>query len=148
MTTYSKNKKAYHDYQILEDFECGIVLSGDEVKSIRENQANLKGGFVDVSEQEEAYLNNAHIAQYSHSSNKAYDPTRKRKLILHKKEIEKIAQAVHEKGITAVPLEFYSKKGLLKLKVGLCKGKKLYDKRETLKKKSQELDIKRQLKGF
>lgn len=144
---YAKNKKAFHDYEILESFEAGIVLNGDEVKSIKGNQANLKGAFVDVMN-EEAFLNEAHISRYKHSSRHENDPTRKRKLILHKKEIYKIEQTIAQKGVTAIPLELYSKGGLIKLKVGLCRGKKLYDKRETLRKRDQEMEIKRQMKRF
>ena len=145
--SYSKNKKAFHDYEILEDFEAGIVLNGDEVKSIKNNQANLKGGFVDTFN-EEAFLNEVHISKYAHSSRKEFEPTRKRKLILHKREIAKIDQAIGQKGITAIPLELYPRKGLIKIKIGLCRGKKLFDKRDTLKKRSQEMDIKRQLKKY
>lgn len=148
MSTFTKNKKAYHDYEILETFECGIVLSGDEVKSIRNNQANMAGAFIDVDPAGEAYVNEMHIGQYSHSSNKSYDVVRKRKLILHKKEIEKIDESVSQKGVTTIPLELYAKKGLIKLKIGICRGKKLYDKRETLKKKSQQIEINRQLKRY
>jgi SsrA-binding protein len=146
-SSFAQNKKAFHDYHILETYEAGIVLNGDEVKSIRNNQANLKGSFVDI-QNEEAYLNEAHISKYSLSSRKDSNPTRMRKLILHKKEILKIDQAVSEKGTTAVPLELYPKQGLIKVKIGICKGKKLYDKREDLKKRSQEMEIKRQLKRF
>lgn len=148
MSTFAKNKKAYHDYEILETFECGLVLSGDEVKSIRNNLANLTGAFVDVDTKGEAYVNEMHIGQYSHSSNKSYDLVRKRKLILHKKEIEKIDESVSQKGVTTIPLELYAKQGLIKLKIGICRGKKLYDKRETLKKKSQQIEINRQLKRY
>lgn len=146
-SSYAKNKKAYHDYEILETFEAGIVLTGPEVKSIKGNQANLKGAFVDVTN-EEAFINGAHMSKYKFSPIASHEPTRKRKLILHKKEILQIEQSIHEKGITAIPLELYAKKGLIKLKIGLCRGKKLYDKRETLKKRTQEMEIKRQLKRF
>jgi SsrA-binding protein len=145
--SYTKNKKAYHDYEILQEFEAGIVLNGDEVKSIKGNQANLKGSYVDV-ENDEAYLNEAHISRYKHSSRQESNPTRKRKLILHKKEIFKIDKEINQSGITAVPLELYPRKGLIKVKIGLCRGKKLHDKRDTLKRKSQEMDIKRQLKNY
>lgn len=146
-TIYAKNKKAFHDYFVIDTYEAGLVLNGDEVKSIKANQVNLRGSFIDIFE-EEAYLNEAHVSHYQFSSRKEFNPTRKRKLILHKKEIYKIAQIISEKGVTAVPLELYSKKGLIKLKFGICKGKKLYDKRDDLKKRSQELEIKRQLKRF
>ena len=147
MPSYTKNKKAFHDYNILDDYEAGIVLNGDEVKSIKGNLAQLRGAFVDV-QKEEAFLNEAHISKYKHSARKTHEPTRKRKLILHKKQIQKIEQALNEKGVTAIPLELYSKKGLIKLKVGICQGKKLHDKRDTLKRRAQDMEIKRQLKNF
>jgi SsrA-binding protein len=144
----AKNKKAFHDYEILDKLEAGIILSGDEVKSIKAGQSNLKGAFVDVDKSDEAFVNELHVSRYKHSSNKSYDPTRKRKLILHKKEIYKIAKEIHEKGVTAIPLELYLKGGLIKIQIGICRGKKLFDKRDVLKKRSQEMDIKRQLKKF
>lgn len=147
MPSYAKNKKAFHDYHILEQYEAGIVLTGDEVKSIKGNHANLKGAFVDVWNAE-AFANQIHISPYEHSSNKSLDPVRKRKLILHKKEIEKIFEFISQKGVTAIPLELFSKGGLIKLQIGICRGKKLYDKREVLKKRDQEMDIKRQLKRW
>ncbi len=143
----SKNKKALHDYEVLKDFEAGIVLNGDEVKSIKAGQANLKGSFVDV-ENEEAFANGIHVSRYKYSSSKTSDPTRKRKLILHKKEIITIEAEIKQKGITAIPIELYLKKGLIKLKIGICRGKKLHDKREDLKKKAQNMEIKRQLKNL
>ncbi len=144
---FARNKKAYHDYEVLETFEAGIVLTGGEVKAIRASLANLKGAFVDVFNGE-AFMNEAHISHYKFDSDKNYNPARKRKLILHKKEIAKISASINEKGITAIPLELYKKGGLIKLKIGICRGKKLYDKRETLKKRSQEMEIKKQLKKY
>ncbi len=144
---YSKNKKVFHDYEILEKFEAGIVLLGDEVKSIKGNQANLKGSFIDVSK-DEAYINNMHISHYKQSSNIGLDPTRARKLILHKKEIGKIEEAITQKGVTCIPIELYPKKGLIKVQIGICRGKKLYDKRESLKKRDQQIEIDRQVKKY
>lgn len=146
-TVYSKNKKAFHDYEIIEDFEAGIILNGDEVKSIKNSQINLKGCFIDV-QNEEAFLNEAHVSRYKFSSKQTYDPTKPRKLLLNKKEIVKIENAISQKGVTAIGLEIYGKGGLIKIKIGICKGKKLYDKRSDLKKKSQEIDINRALKNF
>ena len=143
----SKNKKAFHDYEILEKFEAGIVLNGDEVKSIRASQANLKGSFVDVWE-DEAYMNEAHISRYKNSSRKTNEPTRKRKLLLKKRETLKIANAVNEKGIAVIPLELYLKGGLIKLELGIGRGKKLHDKRDTLKRRAQDIEINRQLKKY
>lgn len=144
---YSKNKKAYHDYEILDQFEAGIVLHGDEVKSIKNSQANLKGSFVDIVG-EQAYLSEVHVSRYKFSGTKEYNPTRKRKLILKKSEINNIASTISQKGVTAIPLELYNKKGLIKVKIGICRGKKLFDKRAILKKKSQEIEIKRSLKRY
>lgn len=146
-TSLSKNKKAFHDYEILEGFEAGIVLEGEEVKSIRSGQVNLKGSFIDTFK-EDAFLNEAHIPRYKFSSNKDYNPVRRRKLILHKSEIAKIDQAISQKGVTAIALELYLKKGLIKVSVGICRGKKLFDKRATLKKHDVDVEIKRQLKDF
>ncbi len=142
---YAKNRKAYHDYNILDTFEAGIVLNGDEVKSIKNNQVNLKGSFVNI-EEAEAFLNNMHVSNYKFSSRKNVDPVRKRKLLLRKREINKIFIEISQQGTTAIPLELFAKQGLIKAKIGICKGKKLHDKRETLKKRSTELEIKRQLK--
>lgn len=146
-TSYSKNKKAFHDYEVLEKYEAGLVLFGDEVKAIKGGLVNLKGSFVDTS-REEAYVNGLHISKYKQSSRHDLDPLRKRKLILHKKEILKIEKAIDQQGVTAIPLELYDKKGLIKLQMGICRGKKLYDKRETLKKRDQEREIDKQLKKF
>lgn len=146
-TSYCKNRKAYHDYEILETFEAGIILNGDEVKSIKNGLANLKGGFVDTDENS-AYINGVHISRYKNSSSKRSEPERRRKLLLHIKEIEKIGAEINQKGVTAIPLEFYAKKGLIKVNIGICRGKKLHDKRETLKRKAQDIEIQRQIKKF
>ena len=146
--SYAKNRKAYHDYEVLETFEAGIVLNGDEVKSIKAGRAQLKGSFVDISSKLEPFINEAHISRYENSSRKEHLPTRKRKLLLNRKEIEKLALKLDQQGLTAIPLELYPKKGLIKLKIGLCRGKKLYDKRAALKNKDQERRIKQQLKNY
>ncbi len=145
--SYCKNRKAHHDYEILDTYEAGIMLNGDEVKSIKNGEANLKGGFVDVLGTA-AYLNDVHVSRYSQSSRKTHDPSQKRKLLLHLKEIEKIEKEISQKGVTAIPLEMYAKKGLIKLKIGICRGKKLHDKRETLKRKAQDIEIHKQIKKF
>lgn len=147
MPTFAKNKKALHDYEVLESFEAGIVLNGAEVKSIQNSQVNLKGSYVEIRN-EEAISTGIHISPYKYASNKKLEPARNRKLLLHKKEILKIDSAISQKGITAIPLEIYSKKGLIKLKIGICRGKKLHDKRAELKRRSQEIDIKRALKNY
>lgn len=144
---FAKNKKAFHDYEILQKFEAGIVLNGDEVKSIRNKDMNLKGSFVHIKN-DEAFMEGAHISRYEWSSRQEHNPTRSRKLILHKKEIKKIETVLNEQGITCVPLSLYSKKGLIKAEIALVRGKKVHDKRETIKRKDQDLDTRRALKNF
>lgn len=145
--SYAKNKKAFHDYEVLEKLEAGIVLSGDEVKAIKGGDVNLRGCYVEVVG-EDAFLVEAHVGRYSHSSSKAvHDPTRKRKLLLHKKEVKKLDEKLAQQGVTAIGLALYAKRGLIKLELGVCRGKKLYDKREALKKKGQQRDIEREMKG-
>ncbi|MBL4693761.1 SsrA-binding protein SmpB [Candidatus Gracilibacteria bacterium] len=145
--SFAKNKKAFHDYEILEKFEAGIMLNGDEVKSIRGSQINLKGAYITIDE-DEAYINEAHISRYSHSSRQEHEPTRKRKLLLKTREIQKIGKEISQNGITCIPLEIYPKGGLIKLQIGLCRGKKMHDKRDSLKRKDQERQIQRQVKDF
>lgn len=134
----ANNKKAYHDYFVLEELEAGIELIGPEVKSLRQNNASFNNAFIDI-ERGEAYIYGLHIKPYSHGNIWNGDPDRKRRLLLHKKEILKLMQQKSEKGCTIVPLELYFSNGRVKVKIALCKGKKLYDKRATIK----ERDIKR-----
>jgi SsrA-binding protein len=137
------NKKAYHDYFIDDTLECGMVLKGPEVKSLRGGKVNLKDGYAKIQEGE-VFLYNIHISPYSHTNYGAPDPERVRKLLLSRQEIRKLIGKVKEKGIALVPLKIYFKSnGKAKLELGLCRGKKLYDKRATLKKKEGERDIER-----
>jgi len=124
------NREAYHNYHILETYECGIVLTGTEVKSIREGRLNLKDAYVAIREGE-AWLLNAHISPYSHGNRMNHDPLRDRKLLMHRYEIDKLASKTVEKGLTLVPTKVYFKNGRAKVEIALAKGKKLYDKRET-----------------
>ena len=140
--TVATNRKAYHEYHILETYEAGIQLMGSEVKSIREGNASLKESYVYIRKGE-AWLKGAHIASYSHTGIEGHELVRDRKLLLHKKEISRIGSKLAEKGLTAVPTKLYFKGGLIKLEIGLAKGKKLYDKRESKKKREVERDIKR-----
>lgn len=142
----TKNKKAYADYEILETYEAGIQLAGPEVKSIRTRNINLKGSFIDVDDSGQAWANEIHISPYKFAHDQKLHPSRKRKILLHQKEIEKISKALNEKGVTCVPLEVYLKGGLIKMKIGLVRGKKKYDRRAELKKKSQNLEVARALK--
>lgn len=147
MQSLAKNKKAYHDYEIVKEYEAGIMLTGSEVKAVRQGHCNLKGSYIDANETS-SWLKESHISRYSHSSDQNYNPTRSRKLLLHKKEIEQIMAQVATKGITCVPLEIYLKNNIIKVKIGICKGRKKYDKREELKKKAQNLEISKSLKRF
>ena len=143
-TIVATNRKAFHEYHILETFEAGVQLRGSEVKSIREGKASLKQAYI-LIRKGEAWLKGSHIASYSHTGSEGHDPVRDRKLLLHKKEIQRIGSKLAEKGLTAVPTKLYFKGGLIKLEFGLAKGKKLYDKRETKKKRDVERDIQRAL---
>lgn len=134
------NKKAYHNYFIEEKFEAGMVLTGTEVKSLRLGKANLNDSFALVKSGE-AYLNNLHISPYDFGNRQNHDPDRVRKLLLHKKEIVRIFGKIREQGYSVVPLKLYFKNGLVKVEMGLAKGKKMYDKREDLKKKDQKREM-------
>lgn len=134
------NRKAYHDYFILEEYEAGIVLTGTEIKSIRENGANIKDSYA-IVKNGEVFLLNMHISRYEQGNIFNHDETRTRKLLLNKKEILKLRDMVVLNGHTLIPLKAYFKGGRLKILLGVCKGKKNYDKRESIK----ERDIKREI---
>jgi SsrA-binding protein len=131
------NKKAFHDYFILEKLEAGICLLGTEVKAIREGRLNLKDSYATVREGE-TFLINCHISPYSHGNRENHDPTRSRKLLLHLREIRKLIGKTQEKGLTLVPLRVYLKRGNIKVELGVARGKKLYDKRETERRKEAD----------
>ena len=142
----STNRKAYHEFQIIETFEAGIELLGSEVKSLREGNASLRESYV-LIKKGQAWLVGMHISAYSHPGFSGPETVRKRRLLLHKNEILKINQKLAEKGLTAVPLKVYfNKRGWLKVEIGLAKGKKLYDKRETKKRRDIEKEINREMK--
>ncbi|GAF37112.1 SsrA-binding protein SmpB [Lentilactobacillus farraginis] len=143
----AQNKKARHDYSILETYEAGVVLTGTEIKSIRERRINLKDGFVQIRNGE-AYMMNVHISEYAQGNQFNHDPLRNRKLLLHKKEIQKLGQATQDKGITIVPLKVYLKKGFAKVLIGVAKGKREYDKRETIKRRDEQRTIERVMKRY
>ncbi len=127
-----RNKKAYFDYFVLKEIETGIVLKGTEIKSIRKGSANLKDTFARIKN-DEVYVINMYIAKYEEGNRFNHDERRSRKLLLHKKEIKKLAEEIKLNGYSLVPLKMYFKKDKVKVLLGLCKGKKLYDKRETIK---------------
>ncbi len=133
----ANNKKAFHDYFILEKFECGIELFGTEVKSIRAGSCSVKESFCKV-DKDEVFVENMHINPYERGNIFNKDPYRTRKLLLHKKEIRKLKEELKNQGITLIPLSVYFKGSKVKVEIGLCKGKKLYDKRETSKKKEMK----------
>lgn len=143
----AQNRKARHDYTILDTLEVGIVLTGTEVKSIRQRRVNLKDGFIKVH-RGELFLYQVHISPYEQGNIFNHDPVRTRKLLAHKKEIKKLEQVSKESGITLIPLKMYFKQGFVKLLLGVAKGKKQYDKRETLKRRDIDRDIARSLKQY
>lgn len=143
----ASNRKARHDYEVLETFEAGIELTGTEVRSLRENNCQLTDTFALIRDGE-AWLLNLHISPYSHGSIFNGDPDRKRKLLLHKKQIRYLAQKTQEKGLALVPLEMYfNDNGMVKVELALARGKKLYDKRNTMKERDAKRDIERALKA-
>ncbi|KRL40177.1 SsrA-binding protein SmpB [Lacticaseibacillus manihotivorans] len=141
----AQNKKAYHDYNILETYEAGVALTGTEIKSVRAGKTTLRDGYARVRNGE-AWLENVHITPYAEGNQFNVDPMRNRKLLLHKKEIRKLEVSLTEKGLTIVPLRMYLKHGYAKVLIGVAQGKKNYDKRESLKRKDQERDIQRAMK--
>ncbi len=142
----AQNKKAHHDYFIEETYEAGIVLKGTEIKSIRNGRVNLKDAHARIDKNGEVQLVNMHIAEYTQGNRFNHDPTRTRKLLLHRKEIDKLIGLIQQQGYTLVPLKLYIKNGFAKVLLGLGKGTKKYDKREDLKKKQMKRDIDRALK--
>lgn len=139
------NKKASHDYEILERYEAGIVLTGTEVKSIRAGRINLKDSYARVIEGE-LWLEGCHISPYSHGNLNNHEPERRRKLLLHRREIARLIGATTREGLTLVPLRVYLKRGKVKVELGLAKGKKAHDKRETLRRRTIEREIAAELK--
>lgn len=146
MTTYSLNKKAKFDYEVLETFEAGLMLTGQEVKSIRAGSVSLKGAFVTIHGND-AYLINTHIPKYKYAGKMPdYEPERSRKLLLKKKEIDHLRGKSQEQGLTIVPISIYTKGRRLKMEIAVCRGKKKYDKKETIKKREVQKEIARKMK--
>jgi SsrA-binding protein len=145
-TSIAENRKAFHDYHMLETFEAGIVLLGTEVKSIREGRVNLRDSFARV-EDGEVFLYNVNISPYSHRGYADHEPLRRRKLLLHRDEIRKLIGKTVEKGMTLVPVRLYYKNGRVKVAVSLAKGKKDYDKRETIKRREADRETRAAIKS-
>lgn len=142
----AQNKKAYHDYFVIESYEAGIELFGTEVKSVRQGKLNLKDSWCSIDEGE-IFANGMHISPYEHGNIFNRDPMRAKKLLMHKKEINKLYGLTKQQGYAIIPLSVYFKKGKAKVQLGLCKGKKLYDKREDAAKKSAARSIERAVRG-
>ncbi len=142
----ANNKKAYHDYFIEEKYECGIELLGTEVKSLRQGKCSIKESYVSV-DHGECFIEGMHISPYEKGNIFNRDPLRRRRLLLHKREILKLGGQVQQKGYTLMPLEVYFKKGRVKVEIGLARGKKLYDKRDDIRRRQIRRDIERDYKG-
>ena len=141
----AENRKAFHDYHLLETFEAGMALLGTEVKAIREGRVNLRDSFGRV-EDGEVFLYNVHISPYSHRGSSDHEPTRRRKLLLHRQEIKKLIGKTVQRGMTLVPVRMYFKNGRVKVSMSLAKGKQSYDKRETIKRREAERETRAALK--
>jgi SsrA-binding protein len=135
----SDNRHAGHNYHLLERFEAGLALTGTEVKAAKSGRVQLKDSFAEIAGNE-AWLLNAHISQYSHGNRENHEPTRRRKLLLHRAEIEKLQTCTREKGLTLIPTKMYLKNGRIKVELAVAKGKKLHDKRETERKREMEAE--------
>jgi SsrA-binding protein len=142
----ASNRKAFHDYEILERIEAGISLTGTEIKSIRANGASIREAYARPLNGE-MWLYGAHIAPYDAGSHMNHEPTRPRRLLLHRKEIRELARAMNERGLTVIPLNLYLKRGLAKVELGLVRGRKQYDKRQAIAKRDAERDMQRALKN-
>jgi SsrA-binding protein len=139
------NRQAYHDYSVERTIEAGIALLGTEIKSIREGKVNLRGSYA-IARKDELWLENAHIAVYEHGNRYNHEPTRNRKLLLHRREINQLLSKVETKGLTLIPLKLYLKGGKAKIELGLCRGKKLYDKRDAIAERDMKREIERAIR--
>jgi SsrA-binding protein len=143
--TVVQNRRARHDYHVLDTYEAGMELQGTEVKSLRAGHITFKDSYVDV-ERGQMYLVGAHISPYEQGNNANHDPERKRRLLMHKREIVRLGSQIAEKGLTLVPLRLYFKRGRAKIEIGLCKGKRTFDKRDTIKEREAKIEMDRAVK--
>lgn len=143
----AKNRKAYHEYEVLEKFETGISLVGTEVKSLRAGKVNMGDGFCHITPDHKLELRDVHISVWDFGNIQNHEPTRPRTLLMHKREVLRLYAKIREKGLTLVPLTLYFKRNWIKVEIGLCRGKKLHDKRQTLKEKDAKREIDRLKKG-
>ncbi|RAQ95490.1 SsrA-binding protein SmpB [Thermogemmatispora tikiterensis] len=139
------NRQAYHDYDVERTVEAGIALAGTEIKSIRAGKVNLRGAYA-IGRNGELWLENMHISPYEHGNIHNHDPLRPRKLLLHRREINQLLGKVSQKGMTLIPLKLYLKDGLAKIELGLCRGRKLYDKREAIAERDARREMERALR--
>lgn len=142
----ASNRKAYHDYYILEKHEAGIALTGTEVKSVRDGRINLKDSYVRIRGGE-AQLVQTHISPYAHGNRENHDPLRERKLLLHRQEIRRLVGKIQERGLTVIPLRMYFKSGRAKVEIAVAKGKRLYDKREVKRRETVDREVKSAIKA-
>lgn len=145
--TLARNRKAFHEYEVVERIEVGIMLQGTEVKSMRAGRFSFSDAYARVVDST-LLLIGLHITEYTHGNLFNHEPLRTRRLLAHAEEIDQLRRRTEERGFTLIPLEFYLKQGLIKLELGICRGKKLYDKREDLKRKAQKRDMEREMKGY
>ena len=143
--TITVNKKAYHDYHILESYEAGIALKGSEIKSIRMGRVNIRDAYA-RPEKGELWLHNSHISAYQAGGFDTHEPDRRRKLLMHRNQIAELAEMASQKGLTLVPLRIYIKGGIAKLEMGVGRGKKMYDKRDTIARRETEREVERAMK--
>lgn len=142
---FVKNRRAAHEYHIRERLEAGVALWGSEVKSIRDGRCSLVEAFCQFHNGE-LFLLQAHIAEYTQAHMRNHVPLRRRKLLMHKRQLERLEDAIHQKGMTVIPLALYAKGGLIKLEIGLCQGKQLHDKRATIKEREQKREVDRAIR--
>jgi len=148
MKIITVNRKAFHDYEILDKFEAGLALTGSEVKSIRAGMVNLKDSYVEIRERE-AFLISAHISQYSNASYNNHEPGRRRKLLLRRQEIHRLDQRVKTRGVSIIPLQLYfTPRGLIKIEIALAKGKREYEKKQRIKEKDVRREMERDLRYY
>ena len=148
MAAVATNKKAFHNFQVLEKVEAGLVLTGTEVKSLRQGKVSIGESYARIKEGE-LHLLNSHIPKYEPAHKANHEPGRPRKLLLHRRQLEKVEAKLMEKGLTLIPLSIYfNSRGIAKLELGLCRGKRLYDKRESIRKRETERDIARQMAKY
>lgn len=142
----AENRKAHHDYNLLERWECGIALTGTEVKALRQGKANLRDAYAQVTKSGDVVVYQLHISEYDHGNINNHDPLRPRQLLLHKQEIKRITGKVQQKGFTLIPLKLYFKHGLVKVDLALASGKQNYDKRQDMAKRDAEREMDRMMK--